>query len=547
MAGRQSPGFYRPEPTTSGISELIGSELHRLANEVLWLAILAYGGGSVLAWWLRERGLHWSWVWLLVGAGLVLWYVTPVVSIAVLLVSLRAGREGARRQREDLYRGADFAQAALERPGPLQTLGRLIELHKQRTRVAAGAWVIGGRLTVGVDVRRLAVSIPAGGRSGSHTLILGATGSGKTVTAAWIGARQIEAGCGAVVIDPKGDRLLEGELARAAHRAGRPLLSWGPEGPLAYNPYASGADGAIADKALAGERFTEPHYQRQAQRYLGLAVKTMRLAGVTVTPASLAFHLDPRELEVCARNLPEAEAQRVHGYLDALTERQVRDLAGIRDRLSILSESDIGRWVNPPDGRGLDLGQAVRERAIVYLRLDADQRPLLSQMLAGALLSDLITLTASLQVRPIPTVVVIDEFAAIASAHVSRLFARARSAGLSLVLCTHELADLASVRRGLREQVLANVSALIAHRQNVPDSAELIAAIAGSKPVWITSQLLDGPTGRIARLSRHRDREYEIEPSLVTHLPTGVAVVITPGSPQRPAVARIHHPAEWEG
>jgi conjugal transfer pilus assembly protein TraD len=267
------------------------------------------------------------------------------------------------------------------------------------------------------------------------------------------------------------------------------------------------------------------------------------LAGVTITPASLAFHLDPRELEVCARQLPEEQAPAVHAYLDALTERQLRDLAGIRDRLSILSESDLGEWVNPADGGGLDLGRAVRERAIVYLRLDSDQRPLLSQMLAGALLSDLIALSASLQAQPVPTVVLIDEFAAIASAHVARLFARARSAGISLVLCTHELADLASVRRGLREQVLANVSALIAHRQNVPDSAELIAAIAGTKPVWITSELVDGRTGRMARASRRREREYEIQPSLVTQLPTGVAVVITPGSEQRPAIARIHHPA----
>jgi hypothetical protein len=531
----------------SAISELVDSELHRLVSEVLWLAVLYYAGGTLLAWWLREQGLHWSWVWLLAGAGLVLWYLTPVIAVAVLLVSLRAAREGARRQREDLYRGADFAQAARERLGPVQTLGRLIELHRQRSRVDAGVWTINGRLMVGVDGRRLGVSIPAGGRSGSHTLILGATGSGKTVTAAWIAARQVEAGCGAVVVDPKGDGVLEAELAWAARRTGRSLLRWGPEGPLAYNPYASGAVSEIADKALTGERFTEPHYERQAQRYVGIAVKTMRLAGVPVTPASLAFHLDPRELEVCARNLPEEEAPAVHGYLDALTERQVRDLAGIRDRLSILSESDIGPWVNPTNGGGLDLGQAVRERAIVYLRLDSDQRPLLSQMLAGALLSDLITLSASLQAQPVPTVVVIDEFAAIASAHVSRLFARARSAGISLVLCSHELADLASVRRGLREQVLANVSALIAHRQNVPDSAELIAAIAGTKPVWIASELIDGRTGRLARVSRRRERGYEIQPSLVTQLPTGVAVVITPGSQQGPALARIHHPSVARG
>jgi hypothetical protein len=43
-------------------------------------------------------------------------------------------------------------------------------------------------------------------------------------------------------------------------------------------------------------------------------------------------------------------------------------------------------------------------------------------------------------------------------------------------------------REGLREQVLANVATMIAHRQNVPESAELIAGVAGTKPVWVTTQ-----------------------------------------------------------
>jgi hypothetical protein len=33
-------------------------------------------------------------------------------------------------------------------------------------------------------------------------------------------------------------------------------------GPLAYNPYASGSETEIADKALSGETFTGPHYLR---------------------------------------------------------------------------------------------------------------------------------------------------------------------------------------------------------------------------------------------------------------------------------------------
>src|SRR4029077_15345872 len=89
---------------------------------------------------------------------------------------------------------------------------------------------------------------------------------------------------------------------------------------------------------------------------------------------------------------------------------------------------------------------------------------------------------------PAPTAVLIDEFSGVAPEQVSRLFAGSRSAGVSLILATQQLADLKTVREGLREQALGNLQALIAHRQNVPESAELIAAMAGSKPAWRTTQ-----------------------------------------------------------
>ena len=74
--------------------------------------------------------------------------------------------------------------------------------------------------------------------------------------------------------------MLRDELQRAAARAASARSSSGhPTGPLAYNPYAHGTRTEIADKALAGEEYTEPHYLRQAQRYLGHAVRAMHAAG----------------------------------------------------------------------------------------------------------------------------------------------------------------------------------------------------------------------------------------------------------------------------
>ncbi|HVR05283.1 MAG TPA: TraM recognition domain-containing protein, partial [Solirubrobacteraceae bacterium] len=414
----------------------------------------------------------------------------------------------------------------------------------------AEGWLRGGWLEIGRGEHRRRVWMPAGGAAGSHALIVGATGSGKTVSEAWIAGRLIESGHGAVVLDPKGDALLERELRAAAARRGARFLQWSPEGPVAYNPYARGSHSEIADKALAGERFTEPHYLRQAQRYVAQLVGAMQVAGVPLSAVSLAERMPPVELEALARGLPVEHAQRVHAYLDSLGERQQRELAGVRDRLAILAESDARPWLQPGEGRPeLDLQAAVRERAVVYFRLDADRRLLLSGQLAGAVVIDLVTLVAELQQRPTPTVVVLDEFAAIASGQVARLFGRARSAGVSVILATQELADLKTAAAGgaLREQVLGNVETILAHRQNVPESAELLASIAATRPVWLTSQqtrrrrLLLGELAG-GRGSRRRGEEYEIHPTRIKRLASGQALLITPGQAQRPGVVQVHSP-----
>jgi conjugal transfer pilus assembly protein TraD len=381
--------------------------------------------------------------------------------------------------------------------------------------------------------------------TGKHTLIVGATGSGKTVSEAWIASRLISYGHGAVAIDPKGDGMLRDELKRAARAAGREFLEWSPSGPCAYNPYAYGADSEIADKALAGEVFTEPHYLRMAQRYLGHAVRAMGAAEIEVTPRTLMEHLDPDTLEVTARKLPEEQGRAVQGYLDSLGERGKRDLGGVRDRLSILVESDIGRWLHPAGAPVVDLRAAIESRAVVYFALESDRMPLLTQMLGAAIVTDLVVVSTHYQNNPIDTVVLVDEFSAIGASHVARLFGRARGAGMSVVLATQEFADLEAAGEAVREQAVGNLDALIAHRQNVPSSAELVADIAGSRAGWVATQGTEhGLLGQRAagRGTRRRDYEREVHPSEIMRLGVGEALVVVPTGRPRAVLARMCDP-----
>jgi hypothetical protein len=517
--------------------------------------------GLIAARVMRHRHLHWSWA--AIGCALVLLARAPLAALTPTLSvgALTAAARGRRWQREDLEAGVDLAELARKRHHPLDTLRkvprlartRLFDLALTRALASRGArlgsragdahrsrWFDGDELTIGTDAYGRPVSIALGGATGgSHTLVVGATGSGKTVTQTWIAQQAIAHGMAAVLVDPKGDRALREAACRAAGAAGRRFIEWTPRGPAIYNPCARGSDTEIADRVLASEHYTEPHYQRQAQRYLGHATRVLRAAGQQVSLAKLVRLLDPAALEVLARELADDDARAVHDYLDSLTPRQRSDLGGIRDRLAIVVESDVGPWLDPetPRAQCFELLAALDERAVVYFGLEADSRPLLAQMLGGAILLDLQTAVSAMQARPVPTLVLIDEFSALAAAHVARLFGRARSAGVSLLLGTQELSDLRLPgSTHLLEQVLGNLTTLIAHRQVVPDSAELISRLAGTRGAWSTSWQRD------RRATRKRVLECQLAAHEVTGLPRGHAAVVGLTGRAPVALARVLPP-----
>ena len=507
-----------------------GSLLHLTIGLVL---------GVIAARVMRREHLHWSWAGISLALVLLEWHLLGALALPLASGALLATLRGRRWHRADLETGGDLAEAASLRRTPTDVLGWILRAAARRVSAAVGVGGLSrdGKLILGHDERGRSVSIPFGGVAGGrHTLVLGATGSGKTITQTYMAANAVRRGMGVIVLDPKGDEAMRERLHRAASEAGREFLEWTPEGGLSYNPFAGGGETEIADKALAGERFTEPHYLRQAQRYLGHAVRALRSSSEEISLRGILELLDPGRLERLARDLGETPSDRTFAYLDSLTARQRADLAGVRDRLAILVESDVGRWLEPQSaGVGhLELPSAVRARATVYFRLESDTRPLLAQMLGAAIVQDLQTTVAALQGQPIATMVVIDEFSAVAAEQVVRLFGRARSAGFSLLLGTQEISDLRLPgRERLQEQIMGNLSVLIAHRQVVPGSAELIAGVAGTRGAWKVSRQSNG------RTSRTRTREGILDPGRIAGLAQGWAAVIVPGAPGGARITRV--------
>lgn len=178
--------------------------------------------GLIAATVMRRMHLRWTWA----GGALALVVLARGIlggdGLTLGTAALCATVRGRRWHREDIETGADMAEVACGRHGPADALRSLARKARVRwSATGAGSRWRGDRLTVGHEPGGDAVAITLGGATGgTHTLVVGATRSGKTVTMTWMVSHAIARGMGAIVVDPKGDRDLRQELARAARSTG---------------------------------------------------------------------------------------------------------------------------------------------------------------------------------------------------------------------------------------------------------------------------------------------------------------------------------------
>ena len=253
---------------------------------------------------------RWTWAPLVAGgvAGAVAWLagVDPLpVPIAFFTASTSAGAERPQvggRGREAGNEGSGNARGS----GRFNWLCRsVIAVRRKERRVR------GGRLAIGVSNARRVCEVPFGEDRGCHGLILGATDSGKTVSAAAIAQATIRGGNAVIAMDPKGDpdleRLLETEAARApAFRSGA-----GPRAAHAYNVAKRGGPSEVADKVLSGT--SGPSLITSLWRCASFSARSRfsERAGSTSAWRLVAQYMEAERLERLAARTDEAIAERV--------------------------------------------------------------------------------------------------------------------------------------------------------------------------------------------------------------------------------------------
>jgi hypothetical protein len=417
----------------------------------------------------------------------------------------------------------------------------------RRTREAARAGS-GSATVVGHDGAGRPVTL-SDEQLAAHALVVGAAGAGKSTTMLTILSDHIGRGRPVVALDMKGSPAFARQLGRAAELAGRKLRVWTPDGPSHWNPLAHGNATALKDMLISTERFSEPHYQRAAERYLQAALTVLHAAhpGRPAHLEEVVAVMEPQRLAGRLRDVPPQLAARVADYLGGLTRDQESAVRGLGTRLALLSESTAGRYLAPGDGPTVDLAAALDEGDVVLLSLNSSVYGKLAAQLGALAIQDLTsaaghrlresvptdtvptdTVPTDLRRRPVPATVAIDEFSALGADNLLALLARGREAGVPVLLATQELTDLERAGRGFRDQVMGIVGVTLAHRQDVHSSATMISQLAGTEWRWQETETVRGLFARpgLSRGTRRMEEQPVVHPNEIKTLEVGEMIMI---------------------
>ncbi|MFO0583231.1 MAG: TraM recognition domain-containing protein [Anaeromyxobacter sp.] len=143
--------------------------------------------------------------------------------------------------------------------------------------------------------------------------------------------------------------------------------------------------------------------------------------------------------------------------------------------------TDFGELLRSPHPT-LDLAEAYRSGAIVYIALPVARFPETAPLVAKLVISDLNSVAGMVQDGELErgfASVVIDEFAAFAMPLFIDLLNKGRSAGMAITISHQSMrGDLAAAERGFVEQIADNTNIKICLRQSA--DAEYVAGLSGT-------------------------------------------------------------------
>lgn len=312
--------------------------------------------------------------------------------------------------------------------------------------------------------KRKPVYIPFKQLSQTHMQVLGASGSGKGISLALIGAQLIQAGETVIVFDPKGDARLPSVLSDAAEQAQVPFihLDLQPDSVAQFNLLAGASPSEIEELLIAG---------------LGLSPSDgdgNYFRGIDQDAAEQVSKLDNGDKEWTLRSLfAAAQADKSFEKADNFLRRlrQVSDLTAIATR------------------KDLDLAGKVEAGVVIYIRGSVDNHRVKS--LQTMLLIRILQVIKKRPKGSSEVALILDEFKHLLTSVSLDALGVVREMGCHAILAHQSLGDLGAcpglTRSDVEPVVGDNTTIKLVFRINDEAASKSFAAKSGLQRTHVES------------------------------------------------------------
>ena len=298
-----------------------------------------------------------------------------------------------------------------------------------------------------------------------------------------------------------------------------------------YNPFQNATPTIAKDMLINLTDWSEEHYKLNTERYLQKLLQLLVLNGTPLSFKSILNSMSVNNFSKLSGDMLKNEVISKDEHLGnieiAKTSGKIAESAFAR--FSLIAESELGYIFNET---GIDIYQAIQEKAIILFILNPLIYPELSPLVGRLILIDSKKALSQLFGRSGGrTFFIMDEINSYASPVLIDLVNKSRSANITCILATQSLSDLDyAVGDAFKEQIIENCNNYIVMRQNSAVNAENWANILGTRATMeVTYQLQQKGlnTSETGFGSAKRVREFLYHPDDIKTLSTGNAILLS--------------------
>jgi len=315
-------------------------------------------------------------------------------------------------------------------------------------------------------------------------MVLGTTGSGKTVTLQRFYQRAITRGYPLIVVDGKPTDGNVKWLQELAAKQNRPFHGFNCGNYSHYDPLANGGYSELKDKIISlKDQWENDYYRSIAEDYLQTTFEVLLLCK---KPFDLKRVVQCLNFEVLQELARETDSEEMTNRVESLGKYERKDITGLQAHLNLLIHSELGEYFRINENT-FTLTRAIEENAVVYFALPALRFPSFSRVLGKLVINDLKAAVDRSISDKKRVFMIFDEFSVFAGEQVLNLVNMGRGKGVHAVFGTQGLADLDRVDKGFKSQVMNCANTIICHRLNDQESAEGITSWIGTKDAFVAT------------------------------------------------------------